>query len=75
MSVFDHIGAEVANYSEQRMCPLFGVSRSGYYDHLAPQGQLPPRDDERLAAKTRAFQSAANGTYARVAASRAHGGG
>jgi putative transposase len=63
MSVFDHIRAEAANFSVQRMCALLGVSRSGYYDHLARQGHPPPPDDERLVTKMRAFQSAANGTY------------
>jgi transposase InsO family protein len=63
MSVFDHIRAEAAEFSVQRMCALLGVSRSGYYDHLARQEQPPPPDDERLVTKMRAFQSAANGTY------------
>lgn len=64
MSVFDHIRAEAAEGSSvQRMCGLLGVSRSGYYDHVARHGQPPPADDERLVAKMRAFQSAANGAY------------
>lgn len=63
MSVFDHIRAEAADYSVQRMCALLGVSRSGYYDHVARQGQAPPIDDERLVAKMRAFQSTAGGAY------------
>jgi putative transposase len=61
--MFDHIRAEAAGHSVQRMCTLLGVSRSGYYNHLARQGQPPPPDDERLVTKMRAFQSAADGTY------------
>jgi putative transposase len=63
VNVFDHIRAESASHSVQRMCRLLGVSRSGYYDYVARQGQPPPADDERLVTKMRAFQSAANGTY------------
>jgi HTH-like domain len=63
VTVFDHIRPEAADYSVQRMCALLGVSRSGYYDHLARQGQPPPADDERLVTKMRAFQSASRGTY------------
>jgi putative transposase len=64
VSVFDHIRAEAAEGSSvQRMCALLGVSRSGYYDHVARQGEPPPSDEERLVAKMRAFQAAANGTY------------
>lgn len=63
MSVFEHIRAEAAGHSVQRMCTLLGVSRSGYYDHLARQGQPAPPDDERLVTKMRAFHSAAHGTY------------
>lgn len=64
MSVFDHIRAEAAEGSSVlRMCALLGVSRSGYYDHVARQAEPPPADDERLVAKMRAIQSAADGTY------------
>ena len=52
-----------ADFSVQPMCALLGVSRSGYFDHLARQRQPPPPDDERLVTKMRAFQSAANSTY------------
>jgi putative transposase len=45
------------------MYALPGISRSGYYDHVARQRQPPPPDEERLVAKVRAFQAAANGTY------------
>jgi transposase InsO family protein len=61
--MFDHIRAEAAEHSVQRMCGLLGVSRSGYYDHVARQEQAPPIDDERLVAKIRAFQSVAEGAY------------
>ena len=64
MSVFDHIRAETAEGSSvKRVCALLGVSRSGYYDHMTRRTQPPPSDDERLVAKMRAAQSAANGTY------------
>ncbi len=64
MSVFDHIRAEAAEGSSvQRVCALLGVSRSGYYDHVARQALPTPSDEERLVTKMRAFQSAANGTY------------
>ena len=45
------------------MCGLLGVSRSGYYDHVARQSRPPQADEERLVTKMRAFQSMANGTY------------
>jgi putative transposase len=61
--MFDHIRAEAAEHSVQHMCKLLGVSRSGYYDHVARQQRPAAADDERVVAKLRAFQSAANGTY------------
>ena len=64
MSLFDHIRAEAAEGSSiLRMCSLLGVSRSGYYDHVARPLQGPRADEERLVAKMRALQTAVDGTY------------
>ena len=62
MNMFDHIRAETAEHSVKHMCKLLGVSRSGYYDHVA-RTERPSAGDERVVTKMRALQSTARGTY------------
>jgi putative transposase len=63
MSPFELIRAEAADYSIQRMCRLLGVSRSGYYDHMARREKPPTPRHERLIALIRAVHAACEGAY------------
>lgn len=65
MSEFELIRTEAANHtaSVKRMCRLLGVSRSGYYGHVARRLDPPPSQDDRLVARMRAIHAAYEGAY------------
>lgn len=67
MSRFELIAAECADYDITRMATLLGVSRAGYYKHLAQAAspELGPRQQRRrdLEVKIVAHHKASRGTY------------
>lgn len=63
MSAFELIRTEAAAHSVKRLCRLFGVSRSGYYEYLDRRAAPPPAREERLVAMIRAAHAAVEGAY------------